>query len=814
MEKDSVQPSQDNNEDFSGNYLEKFQDKKNSEEFFPGTISSWERVHENTLIFTSETTALELTVLTARIIKFRFANDGYFEDDFSYAIDPGFSPEQVDFQVEEQEDHFLISTPELHCCLSKYSFLTRITDKEGHTLLEDEKGFHWRREKRYGGKVVINTKHCQPGESYYGLGDKSGNLNLLNRRYHLWGTDCYGYTETTDPVYKNIPFYIGLHENRAYGVFMDNSFRSYFDFAAERKDVTSFWAQGGEMRYYFIYGPEMVSVTEQYARLTGTHAMPPKWALGYQQSKWSYYPESAVRALAKKFRNLRIPCDVIHLDIDYMDGYRCFTWDETRFPDPQKMHEDLAKDGFRTVAILDPGIKVDKNYSVYRQGMENGYFCTRADGPKMTGSVWPGPCHFPDFTNPKVREWWSGMLGFYAESGVSGVWNDMNEPAVFEDGTFPMDVRHDYDGHPCSHRKAHNVYGMQMARATHDGQKKAQPDKRPLTIARSGYAGMQRYTAVWTGDNVATWDHLRIANTQMQRLASSGISFSGSDVGGFIGTPKPELYLRWIQLAVFHPFFRTHSSGDHGDKEPWVFGTKYTNLVRQFIEFRYQLLPYIYTAFWQHSQRGTPFLKSLVMVAQDDPETHFREDEFIVGDNLMVCPVVEEGATERLMYIPKGSWYFYWDNECYEGPGETKILTPLHQVPLFVRAGTVLPMQPKMQYVDEFVFEQLDLLIYYGEKECISELYEDEGDGYAYREGHYALKTFRTYCDNDEFIIEQRIEGTFDPAYQSYVIVLNKLPEKKVKVLVDGEDKTQELIKRNDTVLLTVPKTFQRIQVA
>ena len=799
--------------DFSGNYIEKFDRQVNSEEFYPGNITACQQTDAYTILFSGEGVSLEVKVLTPTMLRFRFAIDGYFEDDFSYAINPDFNPPPVPFSVTETEEGYLIATEELKCKLARYSFLTTITNKQGQVILADEKGFHWRKEKRYGGNIVIQTKQCNPQESYYGLGDKSCRLNLLHKRLKMWGTDCYGYTENTDPVYKNIPFYQGLNQELGYGVFLDNSFRTFFDFAAERPDATSFWAMGGEMRYYFVYGPELSEVTRQYALLTGMHPMPPKWALGYQQSKWSYYPESTVRQLADTFRKLQIPCDVIHLDIDYMDGYRCFTWDKDRFPDPKKMIQDLRNQGFKIVVIVDPGIKVDKEYFVYKQGVEGGHFCVRADGPLMTGSVWPGLCHFPDFTNPKAREWWSELFYGLAEDGVKGIWNDMNEPAVFETGTFPLDVRHDYDGHPCSHRKGHNVYGMQMARATNMGQQKSLPKHRPLTISRSGYAGMQRYTAVWTGDNVASWEHLKIANVQMQRLSVSGISFAGSDVGGFIGTPDAELYVRWIQLAVFHPFFRTHSSGDHGDKEPWVYDEATTDLVRKFIELRYKLLPYLYTAFWQHSSQGEPFLKPLYMIDQQDKETHFREDEFLVGDHILACPVLHAQATERTLYVPQGNWYNYWNNDLLQGPAEVQLACPLNQVPMLIRAGAVVALQPKMQYVDEFLPDQLELNIYYGVQNCRSVLYEDAGDGYEYLQGEYGLRRFVTYTQKQIFTIEQHREGQYEAGYKQFSIQIHGLPYTPVNISIDGQQQAIEAIQPNGVLMVTLPTNFNKVEV-
>ncbi len=410
-----------------------------------------------------------------------------------------------------------------------------------------------------------------------------------------------------------------------------------------------------------------------------------------------------------------------------MDGFRCFTWDKKHFPDPARMIKELAEDGFKTVVIIDPGIKIDKNYSVYLEGVTNDYFCKRSDGPLFMGSVWPGLCNFPDFTNPKVREWWAGLFKGLMEAGVSGVWNDMNEPAVFEEGTFPLDVRHDYDGHPCSHRKAHNVYGMQMIRATKAGVKKFLKGKRPFTITRSAYSGAQRYAAVWTGDNVATWEHLKIANVQCQRLSASGFSFTGSDIGGFIESPDGELYTRWIQMAVFHPFFRTHSSGDHGEKEPWTFGLEYELVIRKFIELRYQLLPYMYSAFWQYCSSGRPMIKSLHMIDQRDYETYFRKEEFMLGDNILVCPLSKK-LNGRLLYLPHGNWYYFFDDTTYTNAGELWFDIPLDKMPIFIKAGSVIPFNPIMQYVGEKVVDVLTLHVYFGTVITKSQLYVDAGD--------------------------------------------------------------------------------------
>jgi alpha-glucosidase len=633
---------------------------------FPSYIVDFKK-DVDTLYFTSANDViLELTIVRDSVLRFRYATTGKLDNDFSYAITKYASTGYNKLEIEEDKESYQIITSKLRCKISKKTLRVSIYDVIDNFLInQDEIGFHWEESYQYGGNIVKMSKVSNDGESYYGLGDKPNHINLKGRRYDNWVTDSYAFGKDSDPIYKAIPFYTGLHHGKAYGIFFDNSFKASFDFAHERRNVTSFWVQGGEMNYYFFYGPNMMDVVESYTDLTGKpHQLPPLWALGFHQCKWSYYPESRVKEVAQKFRKLKIPCDAIYLDIDYMDGFRCFTWNKDYFPDPKKMVNELKEQGFKTVAIIDPGIKIDKDYKVFKEGIENDYFCKRADGDYMKGKVWPGECYFPDFTNPEVREWWSGLFKeLIEEIGIKGVWNDMNEPAVMEvpNKTFPDDVRHDYDGNPCSHRKAHNVYGMQMARATYHGLKKYSYPKRPFVITRAAYAGTQRYTSTWTGDNVATWEHLWIANIQAQRLAMSGFSFAGSDIGGFAEQPSGELFARWVQLGVFHPFFRVHSSGDHGDQEPWSFDKDITAIVKKFIEIRYQLLPYIYTAFWNYVDLGTPMLKSLVLYDQEDVQTHYRTDEFIFGDHILACPVLEGNAKGRRMYIPRGEWYNFWD---------------------------------------------------------------------------------------------------------------------------------------------------------
>jgi alpha-glucosidase len=783
---------------------------------YPNHVVDFKQDTNKIYLTTKNGVVLEITVLRGSLIRFRYATNYVFEPDFSYAIDPEANLGYSKLEVVENDTEYIIETDRVHVLVDKKSLRTQISDLEGNIISEDEIGFHWEENYEYGGNTVKMSKITQTGESFYGMGDKASHCNLKGKRVENWVTDQYAYGKDQDPLYKAIPFYTGLHKGKAYGLFFDNSFKTHFDFAHERRNTTSFWADGGDMNYYFFYGPEMSKVVSAYSNLTGTPELPPMWALGYHQSKWSYYPESNVKEIAKGFRDRQIPCDAIYLDIDYMDGFRCFTWDKKLFPDPKRMIKELEADGFKTVVMIDPGIKIDREYWIYKEALEKGYFCKRGDGPLMTGKVWPGECHFPDFTNPEVREWWADLYKeFMSDLGVHAVWNDMNEPAVMEvpGKTAPLDTRHNYDGHPCTHRKAHNVYGMQMVRATYEGVKKYVYPKRPFVITRAAYAGTQRYSSTWTGDNVATWEHLWIANVQMQRMCMSGYSFVGSDIGGFAEQPNGELFARWVQLGIFHPFCRVHSSGDHGDQEPWSFGTEITDIVRKFIEIRYQLLPYLYTMFYKYSKEQRPMLQSLVLFDQEDAQTHFRTDEFIFGEQILVCPIQEPNAQGRRMYIPKGRWYDFWTDEVSEGGKERWVKADLDTVPLFIKEGAIIPKYPIQQYVGELEIKELILETYYKLGTEISEVYEDAQDGYDYKKGRYSLRNFKLTGKKNSLTVQQFKDGSFVTEYKTLKFNLHGLPFKIHKIEVDNEEIDIHSVKPNGNHSLYIDKNFTVLHI-
>lgn len=762
---------------------------KYSVKHYPDAIREWKQ-EGNYFSFTTAETILEVRVITDKIIRFRYAADGTFQREFSYATSARMEDAPIFFQLRELEEVFEIATDAVKVFIAKDNLRITITDKEGRIINQDELGFHWQYYLQKGGKIVYCSKVIQEEEAFYGLGDKPTELNLRGKRVENYGTDAYGFQKDTDPLYRNIPFYYGLHNGIGYGIFFDNTFRTLFDFGKERDDVASFWARGGEMNYYFIYGPELLQVAESYTRITGTPELPPLWSLGYHQCRWSYYPDTRVNEIAAEFRKREIPCDVLYLDIDYMEGFRCFTWSKEGFPDPSTFIKELSKQGFKIVVIIDPGIKVDPDYFVYQEGIKNNYFCKRADGALMEGDVWPGKCVFPDFTNPVVRKWWADLFASLVAHGVRGVWNDMNEPAVFEMGSFPEDVRHDYDGEQVSHRKAHNIYGHLMTMASAAGMKKHLMPHRPFLITRSCYSGAQRFTSVWTGDNVASWEHLWLASVQCQRLAVSGISHAGSDIGGFIGEPDGELYTRWIQLATFHPLMRTHSASNETgfNQEPWSFGTKYEFIVKKFIQLRYHLLPYFYTTFWQYSTLGTPMLRPIAFVSQHDPVTHHRNDEFMFGDALLISHVSEPDMKQKEVYLPEGKWYYYFTNEVFEGGKIITIPTPIEEMPLFVKAGMVVTKYPKMQYVGEQVVEELALNVYYNSDEVThSVLYEDAGDNYGYKSELFNIIRFRQMSDSKQFRLKKKFHGKYRNTYTTQKVIIHGLPFTPKEFVVDGQ---------------------------
>jgi alpha-glucosidase len=727
-------------------------------------VGKWStyKQENNTFTFDAAPAAVSVTVFTDDIIRVRMAPNGKFPDDFSWAV-IGDIDTSIKISYVETDSSMEIFTNKLRVCVLKNPTRISFYDKTTVRLINSDdfkKGMAWDDDK------VKVWKQMPTDEYYYGFGEKTGTLEKTGYALENWNTDIPAYKSDQDPLYKSVPFYMAIRNGSAYGIFFDNNYKTYFDVGKDNKNILSFSADGGELNYYFINGPSPKDVSKNYSKIIGTMPLPPKWALGYQQSRWSYYPESKVREIADTFRKKKIPCDVIYLDIHYMDGYRVFTWDSMRFPNPALLLSDLSKDGFHVVPIIDPGIKQDGNYSVYKSGVKENVFVKNPGGSIFIGPVWPGQCAFPDFTDPKTRNWWGEQFKNLINIGMTGFWVDMNEPSVFDTPTktMPLDVVYNYDGQINNHRAAHNVYGMQMARATFDAVRKYKPDSRPFVLSRACYAGGQRYTAVWTGDNVSSWEHLNQGLPTMMNLSISGQPFVGEDIGGFIDSPSEELFTRWLQKGVFHPFCRVHSEINSQPQEPWSYGEKFEAINKRYIELRYEFLPYLYTQFRNASQTGIPIMRPMIYNYPGLKKIMKVEDQFLVGDDILVCPVLQAGETKRNVNIPPGIWYSFWDGRIMREGNEQTVSAPIDTMPIFIRGGAIIPMQSVVQNTFEQVAEIYIHIFPDEQKKAAGEMYEDAGDGYEYVAGNYRCTEFLFTSSNESDIFSYSVAyGTYQP---------------------------------------------------
>lgn len=737
------------------------------------------------------------------VIRIRVAASGAFERDFSYAIDYSVERHTPITKLAQNATEITLSNSNgAKVVISRSPFAIRILDENGATVVSDDATRPILFDSETGEIQTSKTRNGEV-ETYYGFGEKAFAEMSRNGKFIVnWNTDTFSYPVGTDPVYQSIPFFYALRDGKAYGLFFNNTYRTWFDMGKSAPSRYSFGADGGELDYFvFTGGKERAPkrILEDYANLTGKTPLPPIWALGNHQSRWSYFPEKRVRKIAEGFRSRKIPADVIHLDIDYMDGYRVFTWDKTRFPDPKKMIADLKADGFQTVLIIDPGIKVDPTYSAYADGKRLGMFVKNPDGTELNRNVWPQSSAFPDFTDPKAREWFGAEFKRNIEEGVAGFWNDMNEPGVFldektqkpdithhPDKTFPSNTPHFGEGAGGTHKRYHNVYGMQMARSTFEGVKKLRPEKRPFVLTRAGFAGIQRFSAVWTGDNYASWDHLALSIPMLTNLSVSGVPFVGCDVGGFNDRPSGELYTRWLQAAVLTPFLRSHSVGWAGNKEPWEYGEEFTPINRASIELRYKFLPYLYSLFYQHERTGHPVMRPLWYEFPDDKSTYLISDEYLVGDDVLVAPVVKEGMRWREVYLPAGaSWINWWTGEKLDGGKQYRVEVPLDRLPLFVRVGAVIATQEVIQHTGEMPGAAITLNVIAGiapgNKEIV-DIHQDAGDGYGYRQSE--SRTIRV--EHSQGILKIIRIGNFNGQKIRYIEVIGVTVEPR-EIRADGK---------------------------
>jgi alpha-glucosidase len=743
---------------------------------------------ESGVEITCERGVVRVVAIDDSIVRVRVTRSSQFPVSHSWAVVAPSKPVRLqDFRDSSPEVSF--ATRAVRIRVAKATLAISFAGTDGAPIAADNPS----RPMLWNGSAFQLWKQMPPDEHYFGLGDKAGPLDHRGMAFTMWNTDAYGWTSSTDPLYKTIPFFLAMNHGRAYGIFLDNTWRSFFDFGKQSRDAYSFGADGGELDYYFIAGPAPKDVIERFTALTGRTPLPPLFALGYQQSRWSYPSEARVREVANKFRQERIPADAIYLDIEYQDGNRPFTIDRAKFPHFEQMVHDLGGQGFKVVAITDLHLKQEPGYAPYDEGIAGDHFVKNADGSVYVGKVWPGASVFPDFTRAETRRWWGTLYRGFAGMGVRGFWNDMNEPAIFDvpGKTMPLDTMHRVAGdglvpHSESHRAIHNVFGMENVRATYEGLLALNPNQRPFVLTRAAYAGTQRYAATWTGDNSSTWEHMRQSVPQLLNLGLSGYPLSGADVGGFIGSPTPDLLTRWIELGAFLPLFRNHTSYGTADQEPWVHGPEHEAIRRRYIELRYQLLPYIYTAMEQTARTGVPLVRPLFLEYPAEEDFAQQDREFLLGDDLLIAPALSETFDQYPVRLPAGDWYDYWSGKKIAGGSTTQAAPALDHLPIYVRAGAIIPMQPVVQSTSEKPQGPLQLWIYRGQQ-CRGSAYADDGETLNYTRGDFSRTDFACSVSSESIeVTVGRSEGQFIPWWDSIQVHVVGVTEPQAVSALDG----------------------------
>ena len=733
-----------------------------------------------------------LTVLTPEIMRF-FQDRGNASN--SYAIE-GDKEIKTDFTVKNKGDHIEIATAKL--IVKAYDDeKIDVFDEQGNPLVVDYRGKRTPIDRqmdeehlklaeseghdvdkllgKHDGDYYEVVKSLADDEEFYGLGDKTGYLNKRHYAYDNWNTDNPDpQVESFTRLYKSIPILLGLKNGHPYGIFFDNTYRNHIDLGKESNNYYYYSADNGNLDYYVIGGASLKAVVTNYTYLTGRVPMPQKWTLGYQQSRWGYsVSQKQVEKIAENLRKYDLPCDVLHLDIDYMKGYRVFTWRKDTYEAPEEFIKKMRKLGFRIITIIDPGVKKDDaDYKIYQEGIEKGYFVKATDGTVYVNEVWPGDAVFPDFGRQKVRQWWAKNCKYLVDLGVSGIWDDMNEPASFR-GEIPGDVVFHNEEEASTHNKMHNVYGHNMAKATYDGLKKYS-GKRPFVITRAAYAGTQKFSTVWTGDNQSLWPHVQMMIPQLCNLGLSGFSFAGTDIGGFGADTTPELLTRWIEGALFSPLYRNHAALGTRSQEPWVFGESTLSIYRKYLKLRYRFIPYLYDEFYREGKTGLPVMRPLVLNYENDPHVYNMNDEYMVGEDILTAPVVQEGQTKRAVYLPEGEWIDFWNGVEYAGRNTILVDAPIDKLPLFIKKNTILPWGKEVSHISDEPDESMTFRVFGKKGKYVH--YQDNGTDFKYQKGEYNL--YKVKVNKDGSVKVKLEKHGFGPVYRRITV---QLPNKKIE---------------------------------
>ena len=771
---------------------------------------------------------IRIVAIADDMVRVRIAPTGEFAEDASWVVPAALRDSSITVHAWVRPDAEGFDTAALSVRVERATLRLTVSDLAGHVISADAPEHAIDTQ----GAAFTVRKQLSPDQHIFGLGDKTGPLDRRGQSFINWNTDSYGFQESTDPIYKSVPFFIATGgAGGSYGLFLDNTWRSSFDFGKQDAGTLAFGAAGGPIDYYLIYGPTLKRVVERYADLTGKAPLAPLWSFGFQQSRFSYMSDAEVRSLAARFRKERIPGDAIWLDIDYQDHYRPFTTNKQAFPDLAGLTAALRRENFRLVAITDLHIAdlPNSGYAPFDTGVAADHFLKQPNGSLYVGPVWPGPAVFPDFTRAATREWWGGLFAPQVAAGIAGYWNDMNEPAIFDTPakTMPLDTQHrieepGFAPRTATHAEIHNIYGMENSRATYEGIRRLAPDERAYVMTRASFAGGQRYAVTWTGDNSSTWNHLKLSVSMLLNLGLSGFGYSGADVGGYIGAPSPELLTRWIELGAFMPVFRDHFGKGDVRKEPWVDGPTHLGVRKRSIEERYRLLPYLYALADENARSGAPLMRPVFYDYPDALNAPCGQDTtFMLGDRLLIAPPpVLESPAPYTICLPAGGWYDYWSGAdaatlprgaglsgeagaASDRAGLVLVSTPtLERVPVFVRAGTILPRQPLTQSTVETPQGPLLLDVYPG-ADCHGEIYADDGHSMGYTRGEFLRQAMRCEARDGGIAItfEERV-GSFKPWWHQVRVTVHgwqgaasaRIGDRAVPVVVNAKQRTASIL--------------------
>jgi alpha-glucosidase len=760
---------------------------------------------------------LRITAMRDDVLRIRASRNGTLPEDASWAVLSKARSASIQVIQDSDARSAGFHTASLRVSVARSEGILTLLDSSGKVLQQDAEPMQFQGDRFRVAKIM------QPDEHIFGLGDKTGAFDHRGGAFRMWNIDAYGWQESSDPLYKSIPFYLSYSSGISLGFLFDNTWPCSFDFGKTLDDTFQYRAEGGPADIYIVYGPSAKHVLESYAWLTGPTPLPPLWSLGFQQSRYSYMSQERVLQVADRLRRDKIPADAIYLDVDYQEKNRPFTVNKKTFPDMAGMVTTLHQEKFHVVAITDLHIAdfSKQEYAPFDSGMAGDHFLKNPDGSLFVGPVWPGPSVFPDFTQQQARVWWGTLYKDFTDIGLDGYWNDMNEPAVFNSlKTIPNDVIHRINepgflSRTAIHREIHNVYGMENSRATFDGQLTLRPNTRPFVLTRASYAGGQRYAATWTGDNSATWNHLRLTTPMLKNLGLSGFSMAGADVGGYAGTPSPELLTKWIEIAAFQPIDRDHAEKGTGDHEPWANGLAQENIRRRFIEERYKLLPYFYTVLEENTRTGLPLLRPVFLEFPDAaPDRHpididaESSGEFMVGPDLLVAASpYPDKLDDYDAELPSSGWYDFWTGK-HVNESHAKVATigvqpeslkgtvlsivhihpELATLPVFVRPGAILPIEPLIQSTDERPKGLLTLRIFPGPN-CKGNIYQDDGTSFSYKSGNFLRMSSTCEISPDHRHVSIHIgkhEGSYTAWWRRIAIEVNGILRRPLSVTLNG----------------------------